>query len=76
MSLFTIGILNSTKHLIVHLKFLTMMTRIRVRLYRSTSATLNVVLDHHERNENQTKHDQQQQHHSEEEDEEDEEEDG
>jgi len=63
-SVFAIGILNSTKNFIVYFKFLTVMARIGVWLHRSASATLNVVLDHHERerererNKNQTKHDQ------------------
>jgi len=48
-SVFAFGILNSTKNFIIHFKFLTVMARIRVWLHRSASATLNVVLDHHER---------------------------
>lgn len=48
-SVFAIGILNSTKNFIVYFKFLAVMARIRVWLHRSASATLNVILDHHER---------------------------
>lgn len=48
MSLIAIGILNSTKNLIVDLEFLTVVARIWMRrLHRSASAAFNVMLNHH-----------------------------